>query len=195
MRAKGTATFWGTEEPEPGEEDIPEQLKQFTGSCNQKGIHELIRDEMQALRNEITAREYIQYKDDEGGTEKPPMPMKQDGEAPEDISVYTYGSLQNPTSRRWQVGGLGIFWPDRNLSEQPLEEYEIRYTDSEQQTFGVAMWGVYTVLRGSSTRCEIAIAIIAMLRKKPVHIGADSLALVGKGRRFSSTSKPEGSRR
>ena len=36
-------------------------------------------------------------------------------------------------------------------------------------------------LRGSSTRCELATALIAMLRQKPVRIGTDSLALVRKG--------------
>ena len=79
------------------------------GSCKPKDIHDLIRDEMQGLPIEITAREYIQYKVDEGGKEQPPMPSKQDAKAPEEINVYTDGSLQNPTSRHWQVGGMGIF--------------------------------------------------------------------------------------
>ena len=92
------------------------------------------------------------------------MPTKQKAKAPEDINVYTDGSLQNPTSRQCQVGGMGIFWPDCKFTEQPLEEYETRYTTCEQQDHGVAVWGVYTALRCSSTRCEIATSIIAMLR-------------------------------
>ena len=76
---------------------------------------------------------------------------------------------------------MGIYWPDRKLTEHPLEEYEAKYTTSEQQDHGVAMLGVSTALRGSSTRCEIATAIIAMLSERPVHLGTDSLALVKKG--------------
>ena len=80
--------------------------------------------------------------------------------------MYTDGSLQNPTSRHWQVGGMGIFWPDRKLEDQPLEDHEIQYTNSEEQDHGVILWGVFTGLRGSSTRCELATALVAMLRKK-----------------------------
>jgi len=181
MKAKGTTTYWGTEEAKPGEEDMPEQTKMMMGCCKPCETHDLVREEMMKLPIKITAREYIQYKVDEGGKEKLPMPRRQAGKAPEDINVYTDGSLQNPTSRHWQVGGMGIYWPDRKFTEHPLEEHEAKYTDSEQQQHGAAMCGVFTALRGSSTRCEIATAIIAMLIERPVHIGADSLALVKKG--------------
>ena len=76
---------------------------------------------------------------------------------------------------------MGIYWPDRDFNEHPLEEQEARYMVSEQQQHGVAMWGVFAALRGSSTRCEIATAIIAILSERPVHVGTDSLALVKKG--------------
>ena len=65
LKAKGTTTFWGTEDNQPGEEDMPEQIRRMMGECDEKEIHALIRDEMQSLPIEITAREYIQYKLDE----------------------------------------------------------------------------------------------------------------------------------
>ena len=110
-----------------------------------------------------------------------PMPRNEDEMPPEEPNVYTDGSLHNPTSRHWQVGGMGIFWPDRKLEEQPIEEYENRYMRCEEITHGINMWGTFTALRGSSTRCEIATALVAVLRQKPAHIGTDSLALVRKG--------------
>ena len=129
----------------------------------------------------ITAREYIQYKVDEGGETKLSAPQSEEGTVPEKPNVYTDGSLHNPTSRHWQVGGMGIFWPERELQKEPLEQHEMMYLKCQQQTFGTAMWGTFTALRGSSTRCELATALIAMLRQRPVHIGTDSLALVRKG--------------
>ena len=76
---------------------------------------------------------------------------------------------------------MGIFWPDRNLTEQPLEDSELKCLCSKQEQHGVSQWGTFTALRGSSTRCELATAIMVMLRGGTVHIGTDSLALVKKG--------------
>ena len=109
LKAKGATTYWGSEE----DPNIPDDQRKLFGCCMEKEINESIRDEMQKLTIEITAREYIQYKDDEGGNSKLPTPGKEEDNAPEDINVYTDGSLHNPTSRHWQVGGMGIFWPDR----------------------------------------------------------------------------------
>ena len=76
---------------------------------------------------------------------------------------------------------MGIFWPGRELEKEPMEQHEIRYLKSEQLTHGTTMWGTFTALLGSSTRCEMATVLVAMLRRKPVHVATDSLALVRKG--------------
>ena len=110
-----------------------------------------------------------------------PAPEEEDDAPPDKPNVYTDGSLHNPTSRHWQVGGMGIFWPGRSLEQEPIEESEMLFMRSEQIAEGINLWGTFTALRGSSTRCEIGTALIAMLRKRPVHIGTDSLALVRQG--------------
>ena len=48
----------------------------------------------------------------------------------------------------------------------------------------MSMWGTFTALRGSSTRCEIATAMVAMLRRRAVHIATDSFVLVKKGNAY-----------
>ena len=79
---------------------------------------------------------------------------------------------------------MGIFWPGRRLEEEPIEPYEQHYLKCKQGNFGTSMWGTFAALRGSSTRCEIATALVSMLRKRAVHIATDSLALVRKGNAY-----------
>ena len=97
LKAKGTTAFWGTED----DPTTPDDQRKMFGCCKEKEINQLIREEMQKLPTEIIAREYIQYKVDEGGKSNSPKPKKEDEKAPEDINVYTDGSLHNPSSRRW----------------------------------------------------------------------------------------------
>ena len=79
---------------------------------------------------------------------------------------------------------MGLFWPDRRLEDEPIEPHELHYLQSKEGDYGTISWGTFTALRGSSTRCEIATAMIAMLRQKAVHIATDSLALVRKGNAY-----------
>ena len=62
---------------------------------------------------------------------------------------------------------MGIVWPDRNLTQHPLADYETEYLCHEVEQHGISMWGIVTALRGSSTRCELAIAIMAALIASP----------------------------
>ena len=123
MGAKGATTFWGTSEDNMGEDQITEEQMRMMGGCMENELEETIREEMQRFPIDITAREYIQFKADEKGKCNLPMPRNEDEMPPEEHNVHTDGSLHNPTSRHWQVGGMGIFWPDRKL-EQPIAEYE-----------------------------------------------------------------------
>ena len=43
------------------------------------------------------------------------------------------------------------------------------------------MWNVFSNLTNSSTRCEVGVAMIAMLPRKAVNIGIDSMAALKKG--------------
>ena len=166
------------------ENKYTEQIFKLLGGCRANEISAEIKEEMQKLPINITAREYVQYKVDEGGKGELPDPEREEGVPPEDPNTYTDGSLHNPTSRHWQVGGMGIFWPDRCLKEEPMEDHELQYLQSQEGNYGTIMWGTFTALRGSSTRCEIATALVAMLRRKAVHIATDSLAQVRKGNTY-----------
>ena len=74
LKAKGSTAFWGKEE----DPNIPEDQRKLIGCCNEKEINSLIREEMQKIPIEVTAREYIQYKVDEGGKCKLPKPKKEE---------------------------------------------------------------------------------------------------------------------
>ena len=108
-----------------------------------KEINDDIREEMQTMPIHITAREYIQYKVDDGGETKLPAPQPEEDTPPEEPNVYTDGSLHNPTSRHWQVGGIGILWPERELEKEPLEQHEMLYLKWQQQSIGTAIWGAF----------------------------------------------------
>ena len=59
-----------------------------------------------------------------------PPPCKEQLEKP---NVYSDGSLHNPSSMHWRLGGIGVYWPGRCLRDSPLTEAEQRYTRSEEK--------------------------------------------------------------
>ena len=132
MKANGTTTYWGTEVEE--ENKYTEKTFRFLGGCKENEIKAEIREEMQKLQTYIIAREYVQYKVGEGGKSELPVPYHEESMPPEEPNAYTDGSLHNPTSRHWQVGGMGIFWPDRHLADEPMESHELVYLQSQESS-------------------------------------------------------------
>ena len=66
----------------------------------------------------ITAREVVQHHTAPKPDSKDlPLPEKTEEAAPEDPNVFTDGSVHNPTSLHWQVGGMGIWWPKRKVED------------------------------------------------------------------------------
>ena len=51
-------------------------------------------------------------------------PQWTDDKPPPHPNVYSDGSVHNPRSTHWQIGGVGIWWPERKLTEEPLNENE-----------------------------------------------------------------------
>ncbi len=49
---------------------------------------------------------------------------------PPDPNVYTDGSLKHPRFQEWSLGGFGIWWPNRNLDHQPLNDTEEKFAQS-----------------------------------------------------------------
>ncbi len=102
--------------------------------------------------------------------------------APQGINVYTDGSWKNPLRQYWGLGGAGVWWPGRDLSERQLSEAEYILGVTRQEENGVAMKTVTGGYGGSSTRTELAAGILALMYNGPVHIGTDSSAFLMKAR-------------
>jgi hypothetical protein len=63
--------------------------------------------------------------------------------APVDPNVYTDGGVQNPASRAWATGTFGVFWPNRSLSDYPLNSVEADY--AKRQAGYLAQKGQYSL--------------------------------------------------
>ena len=57
---------------------------------------------------------------------------------------------------------------------------EAIYTEHERRSEGLLLWCPFNSLLDSSTRTELAAAIVAIRPPVPVHMGTDNVALVGK---------------
>ena len=110
---------------------------------------------------------------------RPKIKEQVQGIAPQEPNAYSDGSLKNTKGYFWQLGGAGVWWPNRVESEVTQEEMKIaEYKETEG---GVMLWCSFNASLNSSTRCELAAAIIAMLAPRPVHIGIHNQTAVGKG--------------
>ena len=90
--------------------------------------------------------------------------------------------------------GGGVWWLDRQVTEDPLEDNELTFMCSEQTDFGVRGWNAFNFLRNSSTRIEIGASLLAMMPKRVVNIGIDSSSTIKKGGKSSGTQQ-RGTRR
>ncbi len=103
------------------------------------------------------------------------LPFKCHRPAPEDINVYTDGSWINPLQQYLGLGGAGVWWPGRDLSVyQRLSPAEKDLAHWSQHSDGLMLYTPIGGYTGSSTRTELAAAIIALAANGPVHIGTDS---------------------
>ena len=58
-----------------------------------------------------------------------PVPFRCTRPAPQDINVYTDGSVTEPTHAEYALAGAGIWWPVRNLTTSPLHPNELQSTE------------------------------------------------------------------
>ena len=72
-----------------------------------------------------------------------------------------------------------MWWLGRKLED--LFEEEKLFVEYEAKGEGILLWHPFNSLLHSSTRCELAAAILAMMPGVPMHIDVDNLALVKKG--------------
>ncbi len=107
------------------------------------------------------------------------MPYRCRRPAPADINVYTDGSWVNPLQQYLGLGGAGVWWPGRDPNEyQRLSPGEKEISHWRVYPDGLMLYTPIGGYSGSSTRTELAAAIIAILANGPVHIGTDSQAFL-----------------
>ena len=104
--------------------------------------------------------------------------------APVKINVFTDGSLINTNRSFWKLAGAGVWWPDRDLSQEPLSKTELDMGIVTQKTNGVEVKTCISGYGGSSMRSELAVGILASVANQAVHIGSDSQSFVLKASRI-----------
>ncbi len=99
--------------------------------------------------------------------------------APREINVYTDGSWVHPLKQFLGLGGAGVWWPGRNPSIQHrLSQAETDLAYYKQFPEGTMLFTPIGGYHGSSTRTELAAAIVAIMANGPIHIGTDSQAFM-----------------
>ena len=94
------------------------------------------------------------------------------------------GRWLHPEKPFLSFGGAGVWWPgrtirnDEHLHRLPLSEAEKILSYHEQKSDGFALYTSIGGLAGSSTRTELAAAIIAMSAHGPIHLASDSKSFV-----------------
>jgi len=145
-----------------------------------KGIMDMI-DETDGA-DEFTAREIMtaltRKKVDEEDV-IPRIEKRIEEEAPREPNVYSDGSLKNIKGPFWHLGGAGVWWPGRK--EDQLTRNEGRIAEYKECEGGLMLWCTFNSSLNSSTRCELAAAIVALLAPRPANIAIDNATVVRKG--------------
>ena len=131
---------------------------------------------------EITAREVmvaLTRKPEDEEAVQPKIKEKVEGRAPESPNVFSDGSLKNIKGPFWHLGGAGVWWPGRTAEQ--LTSEEDRITEHSEQEGGLMLWCAFNSSLNSSTRCELAAAILALLAPKPANVAIDNANVVQKG--------------
>ena len=203
MTAKHCTTFWGSSchTLSTDRADMRKLLGVPGRTRTQQAIAEgkdivteelcVDRDIQQADR--MNARQLFQHLKGEHVISKliPPVPCEQ--AAPREINVYTDGSLHDPDCSQFSLGGAGVWWPHRQADPsaeaqqcdhptyvESIAEAEADIAEIDQQQQGLMLTTFLQGFGGSSTRMELAAAIMAIASRLPAHVGTDSQAFMTK---------------
>ena len=124
----------------------------------------------------LNARQYVASKKVAPYLLQPPMPGPCDETAPDEPNVFTDGSLKHPACQHWSLGGMGVWWPSRNLQDHPLSDMERNFSVWEVGENCLSLWGAITGARCSSLRTELSAGILAASGPGPAHQATDSKA-------------------
>ena len=106
---------------------------------------------------------------------QPPHPCHE--HPPPEPNTYTDGSLTHPTQIDYNLGGAGVWHPGRTLADKNASEAEAQLGEFQQREAGLQLFTNLPGLTTSSTRVELAAAILAIAQDGAVHMGTDSQAL------------------
>ena len=71
-----------------------------------------------------------------------PPPERSEGNAPNEINVYSDGSVKNPHVAYRRTGGIGVHWPTRSLEDIPLTTTEEEFMRHRVYEQGYTAWNV-----------------------------------------------------
>lgn len=116
-----------------------------------------------------------------GSGQNPRFPKAHEVKGIHQIRVYTDGGLTSPDRKWWSLGGYGVWWPDERGGQQFNESFaDVGLAKLEYKAEGVGMYSKNMGQRSSSTRMELAGAIVAMTRAVPLHMLSDSQSMIDK---------------
>ena len=191
MSANINGTFWGetsctlTDQNKIG---LPTKRRKNIAEAQNEEIKFIIKQH--GLNEDSDARQIFQSLKAVNGSPHMAMPYKCNVRPPNDINVYTDGSWKNPLMQYLGLGGAGVWWPNRNTAVyHRLNQPEKKFAQHIQYDNGLMLYTSIGGYSGSSTRTELAAAIIAMMANGPVHIGTDSQAFKDKADNILSKLK------
>ena len=184
MGTQHDETYWG----EKIDENLDKQTKKLLGirhppaECAE--ARQLI---LQAREVDCNARQLIAVgRGGFGQGEKPKCPEGINGKPAAQPDLFSDGGVKNPTNQTWALGGFGI-WTGTRISPDEEMDAALQQDNQAPQLFhqreadeGMARWGPLAGFGTSSTRNELAAALLGLMLPRPVHIGSDSDTFVKK---------------
>ena len=79
--------------------------------------HDMITTMREQMQRHVARSSYHQI----------PEPEKSEGEVPVEPNAFADGSMQQPNRRYMHLGAYGVWWPRRNLKEEPLAKGEAEF--------------------------------------------------------------------
>jgi hypothetical protein len=179
------ATFWGDklEIDSPSNEQANNAIgvatcnkSRIVATCKQQEVDDVLSNAGISKQSHNARQAFSKLK----ANKDPPhlaLPYECHRKAPADINVYTDGSWIYPLEQYLGLGGAGVWWPGRNTAVcHRLSPAERELAHSSQYADGLMIYTPIGGYAGSSTRTELAAAILALAANGPVHIGTDSQA-------------------
>ena len=151
----------------------------FNAGIHNKGL--ALLDANRGEWKNLTARQAMDRLRNGEAIQALPIGSPCQASAPVLPNVWTDGAKTVPARPQWSLAAFGIWHPDREAGDAQILETSIGSIVSNEFTSSkLAIAGVLSGTRSSSTRAEIAAGLAAMIAPGPVHIGTDSQAFASK---------------